>query len=66
MAAIVRRPTSPPRLLVEAVALTLAVIGLVWLAWAADWVLEQRRWILGAPRPMDKPPATAQCGRHDR
>jgi hypothetical protein len=42
LAAIVRRPTSPPRLFAEALGTTLAVIALVWFAWAALWLLEQR------------------------
>ena len=41
-AAIVRRPTSTPRLLAEAFVTTLAVIALVWLAWVALWLIEQR------------------------
>ena len=40
--AIVRRPTSTPRLLAEAFVTTLAIIGFVWLAWLALWLLEQR------------------------
>jgi hypothetical protein len=42
MAALVRRPTAAPRLLVEAFVTTLAVIALVWLAWVAFWLIEQR------------------------
>jgi hypothetical protein len=42
LAAVVRRPTSTPRLLVEAFAVTVAVIALVWLAWVVLWLLEQR------------------------
>ncbi len=42
LAAIVRQPTSPPRLMAEAFITALAVIGLVWLAWAALWLIEQR------------------------
>jgi hypothetical protein len=42
LAALVRRPTSPPRLVVEAFAVTVAMIALVWLAWVALWLLEQR------------------------
>jgi hypothetical protein len=42
LAAVVRRPTSPPRLLVEAFVSTLAVIALVWLARVALWLIEQR------------------------
>jgi hypothetical protein len=41
-AAVVRRPTSPPRLLVEAFVSTLAVIALVWLARVTIWLIEQR------------------------
>jgi hypothetical protein len=40
LAAVVRRPTSPLRLIVEAFGTTLAVIGIVQLAWTALWVLE--------------------------
>jgi hypothetical protein len=42
LVAIVRRPTSAPRLVVEACAVTLAVIATVWLAWVALWLIEQR------------------------
>ncbi len=42
LAAIVRRSTSTPRLLAEAFVTTLAVIALVWLAWVALWLIEQR------------------------
>jgi hypothetical protein len=42
LAAVLRRPTSVPRLLVEAFAVTLAVIGAFWLAWVALWLIEQR------------------------
>jgi len=45
LAALVRRPTSAPRLVVEAFAVTLAVIAAAWagwLAWVALWFLEQR------------------------
>ena len=42
LAALVRRPTSAPRLVAEAFVTTLAVIALVWLAWVALWLLEQR------------------------
>jgi len=42
LAAVVRRPTSTPRLVVEAFAVSVAVIALVWLAWAALWLIEQR------------------------
>ncbi len=42
LAAVVRRPTPAPRLVVEAFAVTIAVIALVWLAWAALWLIEQR------------------------
>jgi hypothetical protein len=43
LAAVMRRPTSSPRLLVEALGVTLAVIALVQLAWIALWLIE-RRW----------------------
>ena len=55
LAAIVRRPTSPPRLIVEAFSTTLAVIGLVWLGWIALWVLEQR-WCVSVRRQRDPEP----------
>jgi hypothetical protein len=42
LAALARRPTSAPRLVVEAFLAALAVIALVWLAWAALWLVEQR------------------------
>ena len=42
LAAVVRRPTSSPRLLAEAFGTTLAVIAVVQLAWLALWLLEQR------------------------
>ena len=41
-AAIVRRPTSLPRLLAGAFGSTLAVIALVWLGWVALWLIELR------------------------
>ena len=40
--ALARRPVSPPRLVVEAFGTTLAVVGIVWLAWVALCLLEQR------------------------
>jgi hypothetical protein len=42
LAALVRRPTSAPRLVAEAFVAALAVIALVWLAWVALWLIEQR------------------------
>jgi hypothetical protein len=42
LAAVVRRPTSATRLLIEAFGTTLAVIALVSLAWVALWLIEQR------------------------
>jgi hypothetical protein len=42
LAALVRRPTSAPRLLVEAFVVTLAVIAAVWAGWLALWLLELR------------------------
>jgi len=42
LAAILRRPTSAPRLVVEAFVTTLAVIALIWIAWAALWLIVQR------------------------
>jgi hypothetical protein len=53
LAARVRRPTSPPRLVVEAFIIAFAVIVLVWLAWVALWLIEQRGGPSGAPR--DRP-----------
>jgi hypothetical protein len=40
--ALVRRLTSPPRLVVYAFVTALTVMALVWLAWVALWLLEQR------------------------
>jgi hypothetical protein len=42
IAAVVRRPTSPARLLAEAFGTTPAVIALVQFAWLALWLIEQR------------------------
>ena len=42
LAALVRRPTSAPRPVAEAFITALAIIALVWLAWVALWLLEQR------------------------
>ena len=42
VAAVVRRPTSAPRLVAEAFITALAVIALVWLAWVALWRIEHR------------------------
>ena len=42
LAALVRRPTSAPRLTAEAFVTALAVIGVCWLGWVALWLLEQR------------------------
>ena len=42
LATVVRRPTSRPRLFAEAFGTTLAVIGVVWAAWIALWLIEQR------------------------
>jgi hypothetical protein len=42
LAAIVRRPTSVPRLISEAYVTALAIIGLVWLASVVLWLIEQR------------------------
>lgn len=41
LAALVRRSTSSPRLVVEAFVVTVAVIAFVWLAWVALWLIEQ-------------------------
>jgi hypothetical protein len=38
----VRRPTSARRLIVEAFAVTVAVIAAVWAGWVLLWLLEQR------------------------
>jgi hypothetical protein len=40
LAALVRRPTSVPRLVAEAFVTALVVIVLVWLGWIAHWLLE--------------------------
>ena len=40
--ALVRRPTSAPRLVAEAFITARAVIGAFWLAWVALWLIEQR------------------------
>jgi hypothetical protein len=40
LAALVHRPTSAPRLVVEAFAVTLAIITAVWAAWLLLWLLE--------------------------
>ena len=42
LAAVMRRPTSATRLVVEAFATTLAVIGAVWACWVILWLIEQR------------------------
>ena len=42
LAAVVRWPTSSRRLLTEAPGTILAIIALVWVAWIALWLLEQR------------------------
>jgi hypothetical protein len=41
-ATVVRRPTSAPRLVVEAFITALAVIGALWLGWDVLSLLEQR------------------------
>jgi hypothetical protein len=41
LAALVRRPTSAPRLMVETFAVTVAVIAAVWAGWLALWLIEQ-------------------------
>jgi hypothetical protein len=43
LAALVRRSTSVPRLVGEAFLTALALIALVWLAWVALRLIEQRR-----------------------
>jgi hypothetical protein len=40
LAALVRRPTSAPRLVVEAFAVTLMVVVTVWAGWVLLWLLE--------------------------
>jgi hypothetical protein len=40
--AIVRRPTSTPRLIVEAFAATTTVIAMACVGWALLWLIEQR------------------------
>jgi hypothetical protein len=42
LAAVVRRATSVPRLIVEAFPVTVVVIALVWAGWLLLWLLEQR------------------------
>jgi hypothetical protein len=42
LVALVRRPTSAPRLVVETFAVTLAVIAAVWVGWVLLWLIEQR------------------------
>jgi hypothetical protein len=42
LTALVRRPTSAPRLVVEAFAVALAVIAVVWAGWILLWLLEHR------------------------
>ena len=42
LATLVRPPMSALRLMAEAFVTVLAVIALVWLAWAACWLIEQR------------------------
>jgi hypothetical protein len=39
---LVRRPTSAPRLDMEAFAVTLLVIALIWLGWVTLWLIEHR------------------------
>jgi hypothetical protein len=40
--ALVRRPTSAPRLVMEVFVTALAVIAAVWGGWLALWLIEQR------------------------
>ena len=47
---IVRRPTSTPRLIVEALAATITVIAMVWAGGALLWLIEQRWWTRRVPR----------------
>ena len=42
LAALVRRPTSAPRLIVEAFTVTVAVIAVVWAGWIVLWLIEHR------------------------
>jgi hypothetical protein len=42
LAAMVRRPTSAPRLVVEAFITALAVIAAVWASWVLLWLIEHR------------------------
>jgi hypothetical protein len=42
LVALLRRPTSTPRLVAAAFVTALAVIALVWLVWVALWLVEQR------------------------
>ena len=54
LVAIVRRVTSTPRLVGGAFVPALAVIALVWLAWVAHWLVEQRWWTLRVPRVIGR------------
>jgi hypothetical protein len=40
--AVVRRPTSVSRLVVEAFVVTIAVIAAVWAGWLLLWLVEHR------------------------
>jgi hypothetical protein len=42
LAALVRRPTSAPRLIVETFVVSLAVIAAMWAGGVALWLIEQR------------------------
>ena len=42
LAALVRRPTSAPRLIVETFVVWLAVIAAMWAGGVALWLIEQR------------------------
>jgi len=42
LTAVVRRPASSRRLFAEAFGTTLAIVGLVQLAWLALWLAEKR------------------------
>jgi hypothetical protein len=42
LAALMRRTTSAPRLVIEAFVTTLVVIAVFWLVWVALWLIEHR------------------------
>jgi hypothetical protein len=42
LAALMRRPTSAPRLVLEAFAVALLLVAAVWAPWVLFWLLKQR------------------------